>query len=170
MKRILLFTLACLSCTLGIIGVVVPVLPTTPFLLLAAFLFAKSSPRCHKWLTGTKVYATYVVPFKQAGGLPARAKARILVISFSVMGTSALLVRRPVVWAILCCVALFLLYLMLVRIPTVKLDKASEASFTPHDFAPQEPVEAIPASTHRPHLVPRPEVHALTSTPKQEWE
>lgn len=119
MKRILFLVLAGLSCALGLVGVVVPVLPTTPFLLLATFLFARSSPRAHKWLTSTKAYAAYVVPFKQAGGIPLRAKVRILLISFSVMGISACLVRRPIVWIILGCVALFLLYLMLVRIPTV---------------------------------------------------
>ncbi len=150
MKRILLFSLACTACALGIVGVVVPVLPTTPFLLLATFLFAKSSPRCHKWLMGTKVYAAYVVPFKRAGGLPARAKVRILIISFSVMGISALLVRRPLVWVVLGCVTLFLLYLMFVRIPTIKLDEAAETSFAAHESPEAAPV----ASAYHPHLAP----------------
>lgn len=139
MKRILLLVLAGTSCALGLIGVVVPVLPTTPLLLLAAFLFAKSSPRAHAWLTNTNAYAAYVEPFKQAGGIPLRAKVRILVISFSVMGISACLVRHPIVWIILGCVASFLLYLMLVRIPTVnRLGYMGSAEFEEANWPKEE--------------------------------
>lgn len=119
MRRLLLLGGAWACFALGVVGVFVPVLPTTPLLLLATFLFAKSSPRCHAWVTSTKVYKTYVEAFQQAGGIPAAVKARILAVSFAVMAVSAALVQKPLVWAILACVAVFLLYLMLVRIPTV---------------------------------------------------
>lgn len=100
-----------------------PVLPTTPFLLLATFLFAKSSPRLHAWIQSTKVYRAYVVPFKDAGGIDVGTKVRILVLSYAVMGISAYFVPRWYVWLILGAVALFLLYLMLVRIPTITKDE-----------------------------------------------
>lgn len=122
MLRVLTLIAAWLCCTLGCVGIFVPVLPTTPLLLLATFLFAKSSPRCHAWIIKTKVYKNYVEAFKQAGGIPAATKVRILTISFVVMGASALLVQKPVVWIILGCVAAFLIYLMFVRIPTTSLE------------------------------------------------
>ena len=90
-----------------------------PLLLLATFLFAKSSPRCHAWICSTRVYQTYVEAFKQAGGIPAATKARILAVSFALLGASAYFVQKPAVWVVLGCVAVFLLYLMIVRIPTV---------------------------------------------------
>lgn len=121
--RYLMLTGAWIACTLGCIGVFVPVLPTTPLLLLATFLFAKSSPRCHAWIVSTKVYKTYVAAFKEAGGIPAATKVRILTVSFAVMGASAVIVREPVVWIVLGCVAVFLIYLMCVRIPTISLDR-----------------------------------------------
>lgn len=116
--RILMLACAWIACILGCVGVFIPVLPTTPLLLLATFLFAKSSPRCHAWIVSTRVYKTYVEAFKQAGGIPVGTKARILAVSFAIMGVSAILVRKPVVWAVLAAVSAFLLYLMLVRIPT----------------------------------------------------
>lgn len=121
--RSLMLTGAWIACALGCIGVFVPVLPTTPLLLLATFLFAKSSPRCHAWIVSTKVYKTYVAAFKEAGGIPAATKVRILTVSFAVMGASALIVREPVVWIVLGCVAVFLIYLMCVRIPTISLER-----------------------------------------------
>ena len=125
--RSLMLIGAWIACTLGCVGVFVPVLPTTPLLLLATFLFAKSSPRCHAWIVSTKVYKTYVEAFKQAGGIPASTKVRILTVSFLVMGASALIVQKPVVWVILGCVALFLIYLMFVRIPTISIEQVQAA-------------------------------------------
>ncbi|WP_172137063.1 YbaN family protein [Adlercreutzia sp. ZJ473] len=127
MRRLLFLGCAWACFALGAVGVFVPVLPTTPLLLLATFLFAKSSPRCHAWVTSTKVYKTYVEAFLEAGGIPASTKVRILTVSFAVMTASAILVQKPLVWVVLACVAVFLLYLMVVRIPTVGLEAVQKA-------------------------------------------
>lgn len=125
--RIIMMGFAWLCFALGCIGVFVPVLPTTPLLLLATFLFARSSERCHAWICSTRVYRNYVTAFKEAGGMPATAKVRMLAISYAVLALSACLVQKPFVWAILGCVAVFLLWLVVVRIPTVSQEGAQEA-------------------------------------------
>ena len=121
--RIIGLMLAWICFFLGFVGIFVPVLPTTPLVLLVAFLFAEYSPRCHRWICSTMVYQNYVAAFKQAGGIPLPTKIRILTVSFTVMGISAIIVQRPIVWAVLGGVAIFLLYLMLIRIPTIRQEK-----------------------------------------------
>ena len=123
--RCLLLACAWISCALGFVGIVTPVLPTTPFLLLAAFLFAKSSPRCHAWIVSTKVYKNYVEAFKESGGMPVSQKVKVLAISLPIMGVSAFVAQKVTVWVILGCAATFLLYLVLIRIPTLPADQAS---------------------------------------------
>ena len=55
-KKVLLVALGCVGLALGAVGAVVPLLPAFPFLMLAAFCFAKSSERLHAWFTATKLY------------------------------------------------------------------------------------------------------------------
>lgn len=122
MKRYILMGLGGIFFALGLIGVFVPVLPTTPFMLLAAFLFAKSSPRMDAWIKGTRVWKAYGAPFKESGGICFKKKLHIVGVSYLIMGISAFLVQRPLVWCILAAVAIFLAWLMFVRIPTVEED------------------------------------------------
>jgi len=138
-KRYTLLACAWITCILGCVGIFVPVLPTTPFLLLSTFLFAKSSPRLHAWIQNTKVYHRYVLPFKDAGGITLSMKIRILVISYAVMGLSAWAVYQAYVksalpqiamisiFVILGGVVVFLLYLMFIRIPTISREEEAAA-------------------------------------------
>ena len=63
-----------ISVGLGILGVFVPLLPTTPFLLLAAFCFARSSPRFYQQLIGNRWLGDYVQNYRDKRGLPLRIK------------------------------------------------------------------------------------------------
>ncbi|MCD8066851.1 MAG: YbaN family protein [Oscillospiraceae bacterium] len=97
--------LICLG--LGCIGVALPILPTTPFLLAAAFCFAKSSERLSSWFMGTRLYKNNLEPFVRGNGMTWRAKLRIMatvtvimVIAFIAMrGTTVGRICLAVVWA-----------------------------------------------------------------------
>lgn len=56
MRKILYIMIGCISLGLGIIGVILPILPTVPFVLLAAFCFARSSEKMDGWFKNTKLY------------------------------------------------------------------------------------------------------------------
>lgn len=74
MRKILYIMIGCISLGLGIIGVILPILPTVPFLLLAAFCFARSSERLDGWFKNTKLYRENNIK----SGMTKRAKVRIM--------------------------------------------------------------------------------------------
>ena len=78
-KRIAFVVLGCISLALAVLGVVLPILPTIPFLALAAFCFAKSSDRLNNWLLNTKLFQNNLADFKAGKGMTVKTKVRILV-------------------------------------------------------------------------------------------
>lgn len=84
--KYLLIVLGLLSLSLGIIGIFLPVLPTTPFLLLSSALFLKSSPRLYGWLMNHPVFGPYIRDFMLKRSIPKKAK----IISISMLWMSLL--------------------------------------------------------------------------------
>ncbi len=98
---------------LGLVGVALPLLPTTPFLLLAAFAFARSSPRLHGWLLSHPQFGPLIEDWRRHGAVSRRAKLlAILTMSAALLLTWAAgysLAVLAVQAAVLCGVAAFLL-------------------------------------------------------------
>jgi uncharacterized membrane protein YbaN (DUF454 family) len=65
---------------LGAIGIVLPILPTTPFLLAAAACYYKSSPRMHKWLLNNKWFGEYIKNYQEGKGLTVKTKITALTV------------------------------------------------------------------------------------------
>ncbi|OFM18522.1 MULTISPECIES: YbaN family protein [Staphylococcus] len=86
--RYILITIGLISAIVGFIGIVVPLLPTTPFLLLAAICFSRSSERFNRWLVSTKVYGEYVESFKRDRGFTLKKKFKILLSLYIVIAFS----------------------------------------------------------------------------------
>jgi uncharacterized membrane protein YbaN (DUF454 family) len=70
-----------LSLGIGIVGIVLPLIPTTPLILLAAYCFARSSERLHAWLVGHPRLGRYISDFEAGRGIPRRAKILALVMA-----------------------------------------------------------------------------------------
>jgi hypothetical protein len=73
-KRLLGLSGGFISLSLAIAGAVLPLLPTTPFLLLAAFCFARSSPRLHDWLLAHRQFGPLITAWRRERAIPASAK------------------------------------------------------------------------------------------------
>jgi len=95
-RRYLWLALGLLCTGLGFIGAFLPVMPTTVFLLLAAYFFARSSPRFYNWIMNHKVFGPFIRDWRAGLGIPLRAK--ILAVSMIVLtiGYSATVV--PILW------------------------------------------------------------------------
>lgn len=72
--RIFWFSLGMVALGLGVIGAFLPILPTVPFLLVAAFGFARSSPRFHDWLLSHPVFGPPIRDWRESGAIGRRAK------------------------------------------------------------------------------------------------
>jgi len=103
-KRILLIIAGILSLVLGIIGAFLPLLPTVPLVLLAAFCFARSSERLHQWMLKHRYFGPIIENFQAGRGIPRRVKYRTIVIIWISMGISCLIVAR--LWLCLMLVAI----------------------------------------------------------------
>jgi hypothetical protein len=74
------------SLTLGLIGIFVPLLPTTPFLLLAAFCFARSSERLHQWLINHRLFGSYIRNYQEYRAITKQVKIATLILLWGTIG------------------------------------------------------------------------------------
>ncbi len=91
----LLIALGTLSVALGMLGMFLPVLPTTPFLLLAAFCYGRSSPRLHRWLSTNRCFGKYLANYREGRGIPRRQKALTILLLWLTIGSTACLTTSP---------------------------------------------------------------------------
>ena len=90
MPKFILISLGFMFVALGGVGLVLPVMPTTPFLLLAAACFAKSSPRFHDWLLNIHVFGSLIRNWQESRSIPKKAKWLAITTIVVVGGTSVI--------------------------------------------------------------------------------
>lgn len=89
LKRTLLMAGGTLFVALGLVGILVPVLPTTPFLLLAAVCYAKSSRRFYEWLMTNRVCGSYIRNYREGRGIPLAHKIVSISLLWLTLGYAA---------------------------------------------------------------------------------
>lgn len=97
MIRTLYTVLGSMALGLGVLGIFLPLLPTTPFLLLAAFCFLRGSPRMHAWLMSHRVLGPYIRDFQEGRGIPLQSKCIAMALMWPSLAVSAWIM--PVAWA-----------------------------------------------------------------------
>ncbi|MGB6241764.1 MAG: YbaN family protein [Castellaniella sp.] len=97
MIRVVYTVLGTISLVLGVLGVFLPLLPATPFLLLAAFCYMRGSQRLHAWLMSHRILGPYIRDFQSGRGIPLRSKCLALAMMWPSLAASAWIM--PIAWA-----------------------------------------------------------------------
>jgi uncharacterized membrane protein YbaN (DUF454 family) len=133
MKRILYMTFGILCVVIGTIGIFFPILPTTPFLLLAAWLFSKSNEKFHHWLLNHPVHGQYIKDYLEKKAVKKRHRTKALILLWSGMALTIYLIGKPLVGIILASIAAIVtLHLLRLRVLSdEEVDLADSPSPTP---------------------------------------
>ncbi len=115
-----------LALLLGILGLFLPLLPTTPFLLLASWCFARGSDRLHRWLLSHRVFGEYLRNFEAGRGIPLKAKILATVMLWSSLLWAMRRFDSPTIPALMvltgACVSIYLWRFL----PTLRLDRPAK--------------------------------------------
>ena len=99
-KRGVFLAVGLFALALGLAGVVLPLLPTTPFLLLAAACFARSSPQLDDWLHHNRLFGPYLSAYRHGHSIPLRAKVSIVTLLWLSVALSAIFAIPDRLWTV----------------------------------------------------------------------
>ena len=117
--RIFYVFLGFIAFGLGILGIVLPLLPTTPLLLLACFCFAKGSNRFYNWIVNTWFYKKYLRDYAKTRALTIRAKLSICIFASVLVSIPFIFTPFWIVRVVIFCVLAFKWYFFMFRIESV---------------------------------------------------
>ena len=125
LKKIIFVFLGVVSFSLGTVGIVIPGLPTTPFMILSSILFLNSSDKLYTWLTTHEKFGKYVLDFKKGKGITFKTKLyaqsmMLLTMSLSLIPISPMFIENLILRITLGMSAVFSFWLVGFKIPTNK--------------------------------------------------
>jgi uncharacterized membrane protein YbaN (DUF454 family) len=118
--KLTLNLIGAIAVVLALLGVFLPLLPTTPFLLLASACFARGSTRLHSWLLNNKLFGAYLRNYEQGRGIPLRGKVVALALLWASIGYSAASVGSTMLIALLASIAVSVTIYLCVFVPTLR--------------------------------------------------
>ncbi len=119
-KKCIYITVGLIAFALGAIGVALPVLPTTPFLLLASFCFARGSERFNIWFTGTKIYEKHLESFVKERAMTLKQKICLVAFADFMLAFPLIILDNVKVKFILVLLIIFKFYYFIFKITTIK--------------------------------------------------
>ncbi|MYN15259.1 DUF454 family protein [Rugamonas sp. FT107W] len=119
--KIFLILVGCLAVALGVLGIFLPLLPTTPFLLLASACFARGSTRLHHWLLTNQMFGKYLRDYEDGKGIPLRGKVWTLVFMWASLGYSMWRVNKPWLQIMLPLIGICVTVYLTRFVPTLRL-------------------------------------------------
>ena len=102
--KLIYIILGSVALVLGAVGTILPILPTTPLLLLAAFCFARSSEKLNNWFKGTKLYKDNLETFVKGQGMTKKAKVRIMSTVTIIMAIAFIAMKNTTIGRICLCI------------------------------------------------------------------
>ncbi|MDF2939036.1 MAG: hypothetical protein K0Q90_4409 [Paenibacillaceae bacterium] len=126
--KILFVMLGFLFFALGAVGTVVPVLPSTPFLLLAAFFFARGSERFNSWFLSTALYKKHLESFIQSRSMTLKTKVFILSFASTMLTVAFIVTDLLFLRLFILLVAVYKYYYFVTKIKTIPSEKPREST------------------------------------------
>lgn len=118
--KVIYIILGFLTLGIGIIGIILPILPTTPFLLLTLFFFAKGSVKFHNWFTSTQIYHKHLKTFAETRSMTRKQKWRLLIFVDLILLITILVINQLVVTVLLLLVGLLKYLYFFTQVKTIK--------------------------------------------------
>ena len=125
-KKRILIGLGFIAIILGVLGIILPILPTTPFILLAAYLFSKSSDRFHRWLVTHRILGQYIRNYAEKRGLPLHAKIIMILLLWLTILLSVIWIVQHLWIRVMLFIIAVAVSIHLIWIPIYRKDRLTE--------------------------------------------
>lgn len=112
-----------LSLGLGIVGIIIPVIPTTPFLLLTTFCFVRGSDKFNIWFKESKIYKNYLESFEKERALTLKTKLSILIFADAMLLVPLIILDNIYLKLFILVLIVFKFYYFIFKIKTIKVKK-----------------------------------------------
>lgn len=119
-KRCFFIAVGTIFLALGAVGILLPILPTTPFLLLSAACYYKGSEQMHRWMLNNRLFGNYIRNYKEGKGISLRAKAFTISLLWVVITYSALFMVNAIIVQIFLFIIAIGVSIHIITIPTFK--------------------------------------------------